>query len=260
MDLVTVTHARDKTAMLRQARSINKFVTGNVTHWVIIQDDTITAQEWLDLLTPIYTQHTLKILTNDIEIFNKIGGWIQQQILKLTVATKIDADEYLILDTKNFFIKETCLTDWPVKEGNGVCLPTEHFINPTSFNVWLPWISRLSFTLNKPIPSMLPDPITPFRVKTSTVRQILKDIDVSKFFQTYRRDPSEFLLYAFYCDTLVRIPVLPSITAWQGSISKTELKIIDDNPMIKLFAIHRDFDDNESIDIVNNWCKSLNID
>ena len=106
---------------------------------------------------------------------------------------------------------------------------------------------------------MLPDPITPFRVKTSTVRKILKEINVSKFFQTHRRDPSEFLLYAFYCDTLVRIPVLPSITAWRGSISEIELKMIDDNPMIKLFAIHRDFDDNESVDIVNNWCKSLDI-
>lgn len=260
MDLVTVTHARDKTAMLRQARSINKFVTGRVIHWVIIQDDTLTIQEWLDLLTPIYTRHTLKILPNDIVISNQIGGWIQQQILKLTIADKMDADEYLILDTKNFFIKEICLESWPVNEGNGICLPTEHFINPTSFNVWLPWISRLSFTLKKPIPQMLPDPITPFKVKTATVKRMLQEINVSEFFQTFRRDPSEFLLYAFFCDTLVRIPRLPSITAWRGAINESELKIIDNNPMIKVFAIHRDYDDNESIDIVNNWCKSLNID
>lgn len=264
MDLVTVTCSIDVEPMIRQAKSINKFVQGQITHWVIIQDTILSISEWSKHLSHLYTYHNLKLISNDFKIIKNTGGWIQQQILKLGIADKIFADEYLILDSKNFFIKETNLDTWPIQEGNGIIFSTLDFDYYKSiindYYKWLPWITQLSVILKKPIPAVLPNPITPFRVKTSIVKKILQDLDIVTFFQTNRRDPSEFLLYGFYADNLIREPILPFKTYWKKCfITAQELELIHYDQNMKILGIHRECRDTNSITLVNSYCNFIDL-
>lgn len=261
MDLVTVTFSIDKEHVYRQAVSINKFVTTRSTHWVIIDDDALSLQEWQTYLSPLYINHELRIIPNTAKVnFNAPyhAGWIIQQILKFTISKYIKSDYYLILDSKNFFCKETNLNEWPVTEGNGFAVTAEH----SEYNKWLPFSKIVATDLNRSVTPIVWNPLTPFKVKTATIKQILKDFDIESMFQTKDPNPSEFILYSYYADVeKYKHEVPPFVTIFDSptEITSQLLDSIDHSVNIKMFGIHRDYNNVISIPIVNHWLDQLGI-
>lgn len=115
MDLVTVTCLKEQAQMVLQAESIQKFVEP-CTHWVVINEPTLhDLGYWHSLLDQYYTKHTLKLISFHDEPFHEMyhraGGYYSQQVFKLIIAKYIK-EKYIVLDTKNIFIKPTNTADY----------------------------------------------------------------------------------------------------------------------------------------------------
>jgi len=190
MNFVTVTFSTDFDAMLLQASSL-EFVIDNVTHFVIIQDTKIELSEWQSALSPYYTRHKLVLIQNDLVLQS---GWRQQQILKLEIAKKINTENYLILDSKNFFIKPFTLTDWNVPHGNG-SLFIYYKGNKKRMDVDV-FLEKTSKKYKKEIPKLHIDYMTPYKMNTSIVNSIICTDYTSLFFEDEL--PSEFALYNMF--------------------------------------------------------------
>ena len=121
MNLVTVTCNRDFQHMLLQAESIQKFLEP-CTHWIVINEyENLDVDRWHNALSKFYINHKYKILTpTDFEISAlPISGWHTQQYFKLAIST-FTKEDYIIMDTKGFFIKPTTLSYWKNTMGSGV--------------------------------------------------------------------------------------------------------------------------------------------
>jgi hypothetical protein len=120
MDLVTVTCNRDFQHMMLQAESIQKFLEP-CKHWIIINEyEDLNIDAWVKELDKYYTKHQYKIVTPYDFKINSLPHrkWHAQQYFKLAISTLIDND-YLVLDTKNFFIRPTDLKQWNDTMGSG---------------------------------------------------------------------------------------------------------------------------------------------
>lgn len=107
--------------MVLQAESIQKFLDP-CTHWVIINDIpkilNNTKNFWYDTLPQFYANHNLKILIPEWDR-PEYCTWKRQQMLKFWIF-KFIKDDYLILDSKNFFIKECSVDEWKDQTGCGI--------------------------------------------------------------------------------------------------------------------------------------------
>jgi len=193
MDLLTVTCDRDFQLMLLQAESIHKFVNPCV-HWVIINEEDVDIEYWKTTLSPYYTKHTLKLLTlKDFKPIDSNIGWIRQQVLKLRIAEYTDND-YLILDTKFFFVKPTDLSFWEDKLGDGNLYTLD---NSSAYSCWRPASALYASKLNLP---ELEDIFftSPFKLKI----EYLKNVDMDFLQECLLIKPenghaSEYVLYSY---------------------------------------------------------------
>ena len=191
MNFVTVTCSTDFDAMLLQSSSL-EFVIDNITHFVIIQDDKIELEQWKSSLSPYYTRHTLVLIQNDLTL--RCDGWRQQQILKLEIAKKVNTESYLVLDSKNFFIKPFNISDWDVEHGNGSLF---FYVknNKERLDVDI-FLEKASVKYNKTIPKLHINYMTPYKLNTAIVNTII-DTDYRTLFFEYEL-PSEFALYNMF--------------------------------------------------------------
>ena len=172
MDLVTIACERDIQDLLLQAHSIDKFIEKPCIHWITVEDESLTPEEWHGLLAPYYTRHKLHLtfsqrpdLTFE-EPFNL--GYRRQQILKLQAAASVPADNVLVLDCKNIFVRPTDLETWPYK--NGIGRYTSLDIEPEDF---FPrqWIRYVHERTELKIPNKFPPCLaTPYAVTTKYAR------------------------------------------------------------------------------------------
>lgn len=210
--LVTVTYTGDKWLMLLQAHSIEKFVIDPITHYVILDDrtgNTTSEFEWKVLLEPIYKKHKLVLLTreNSPDIFLNddghlleglpVAGWTTQQYCKLAISKLIDTESYIVLDTKNIFIKNVNSSSL-VYEGSDQLMTYEH----PAMEYFGPFVKHVCKTFNKPNPATFWFPGTPFGFKTSTIKTILENDITSLFLDQYKKENpiSEFVLYRCFVD------------------------------------------------------------
>lgn len=193
MDLLTVTCSRDKLQMLLQAESICNFVEPT-THWVIVNDPVVILSEWETLLAPYYTSHRLNLINaNDLPVSfdDSKGGWSRQQTYKF-LAYKLINDDYLTLDSKNFFIKPCSTSEWKNIIG---CGSLANFEN-------LPWQDTITyysnyFNIEKNYIHL--SIITPF-VFHKTILDKIDNFDI--FIDWFSKQPvieSEYLLYSALC-------------------------------------------------------------
>jgi hypothetical protein len=196
MNLLTITCDKDFEEIIVQAKSIQKYVS-SCRHWIFVNNSNIEKNIWIDSLTPFYTNHELKIFfTNDYMNFNDTEGWITQQIWKCFAIDWIQ-DDYIVLDSKNFFIKNVNLSEWNF-EGSGyftpLCVPTDS----------LPTISYYCNFYNLDIPYGFYSPMTPFIFRKKVIqeiRKILKD-EIIFLKDIYPLNHSEFLLYNIFFNKL----------------------------------------------------------
>ena len=189
--------------MLLQAESIQQFVEP-CTHWVIINDPVVVLSEWETALSPYYTQHTLRLISIDQSSYStwvgeafKVSndGWQKQQLCKFLIY-KFIKDDYLILDSKNFFIKPCNINEWESITGCG-------FLEAYTIkgNTWLPTIDVYSNYFKCSINYTHLAMQTPFVFR----KEILDKIDNFDTFLNWFNEqevlPSEFILYSILAET-----------------------------------------------------------
>jgi hypothetical protein len=194
MDLVTVACQRDIQDLLLQAHTIDKFIDKPCRHWITVEDESLTPEEWHGLLAQYYTRHKLflafpKRPPNDDRFYEPFNlGWRNQQRLKLLTGRLSDSDRVMVLDAKNFFIRATDLDAISIRHGNG------------RYTTELPpmaklWHDYLCEELKLPSPSVYPAPLS-----TPTIYDvsILRDMNIEDIFEREVVPAGEVLYYFFH--------------------------------------------------------------
>jgi len=203
MDIITVTCQRDRELQRLQSQSIDRWVQGHVNHYIVVNELTKDLSSWHELLDPYYTRHTLHLSLGDTKIIRKsrqCEGWAKQQLLKLRAVQRLE-HKAMILDSKNFFIADTDLSQWADQIGSGrVNLPRH-----------LPFQSLCKIYGNlldiEACPEQL-EPITPFITDPRVIAAMPKqafELD-AEWYKTVGI-PSEFLYYSIVAQ---KIGLLPS--------------------------------------------------
>ena len=210
MDIVTVTCDRDIHLALLQAHSINEFLRGTHTHWVVIENSQRSFEYWKSSFQPLYKKHNLHLVQGkELILSNHLPGYIRQQILKFVIAEKISSKDYLLLDSKDILLRETELQDWGSEEGNNLIYKpfstsstVEEILAP-ELKIYSPFANMTKKIIGANAPSWFWAPATPFRCKTQNVKTLLSSIDISSVFDPYItniREVSEFIIYRFFSD------------------------------------------------------------
>jgi hypothetical protein len=178
--------------MVLQAESVQKFLAPCI-HWVIINEEIVDIAKCKSALSPYYKNHTLRLLTlKDFKPINSTQGWVRQQVLKLRISEFTDND-YLLIDTKFFFVKPTNLDFWKDKIGNG----NLYTLNNSVYSCWKPASQLYADKLNLPIINDVFFAF-PFKIKI----EYLKDVDMDFLQACLLLKPengyaSEFVLYSY---------------------------------------------------------------
>jgi len=244
-DLVTITCTRDRGIQELQSYSLDLMVAEPCNHYVVVEDNKITIEEWRTMLSPYYTRHHLHLIpgtsllpsehyVNDSQIKN---GWHRQEVLKLLMANKIQSEKYLILDSKNFFVRQQSVDDWPVQDGNGI-------IEKYDSRSW-DEINDFCLIHNIPIPINSCSMVTPFMANTNLVKKIIRFDILPLFFNKKDWWSCEFLLYSIFSQSAgikLESNPTPNVTFWntERELIKEVLKDIYDWPDIRMFGLHRD--------------------
>ena len=198
-NIVTVTCERDYKFLILQAKSIQKYVKECV-HWIIINDIDTHRVDWESVLSPYYDNknHILKIVYHDPKYWSLIhNGWVIQQILKLEAVNYVQ-DDYLLLDTKNFFTVPTDLSTWN-KHGCGVLI--SNVINKSVYNLWLDVNQLYANHLQMPVLEIYYAPETPYFIKQEIVKDAISQPNFAEWFveNSYTLPgASEFIYYSYF--------------------------------------------------------------
>jgi hypothetical protein len=244
IDLVTITCARDCGIQLLQSYSLDLMVTDFCNHYVVIEDNKLSMEEWYALLTPYYTRHRLHLISgssllsseyyaNDSQIKN---GWHRSAVLKLLIADKIQSKKYLILDSKNFFVRQQSLNEWPLEDGNGII---------EKYNSY-GWIEVDEFCLknNIAITENVYNSSTPFMVNTDIVKKIIEFDFLCLFFNKKRWWSSELFLYSIFTQHVgnkLKSKPVTNVTFWntERRLNKKTLDDIYSWKNMRTFGLHR---------------------
>jgi hypothetical protein len=201
MELVTIACERDIQDLLLQAHSIDKFIQEPCHHWITVEDESLTPEEWHGILAPYYTRHKLHLTFSkrpDLYFDAPFTvGYRRQQLLKLETAAKVTSDTSLVLDCKNFFIRSTKLSDWPYKNGNG-----RYTFLDEEPEYFLPkqWVNYIHTVTGLEMPSKFPPRLaTPFACTTEYVRAAVEYPKFDGiFYQTSAIPMTEMFYYYFF--------------------------------------------------------------
>lgn len=205
MFLATVTCNRDFHQMLLQAESIQKFLEP-CEHIIIVNEDNPDFDFWYRWLQPYYTKHSLKILPRikynypiaalglaNMGNFDDRGhGWRHQQLQKMLLAFEYKED-YLLLDSKNFFIRNASLENYNNIIGHGSYTKTVD--NAPYDNTVQNYVKVFGH-----VPKYFFKPKTPFKIvsKHITTNCDIPSLAYKLFYPHFNHSPaSEFIFYSF---------------------------------------------------------------
>lgn len=215
MKLVTVTCNKDFKQLILLAESVSLFVDDPIEHVVIVNEDDVNLIDWYKHLKKYYTKHTITLLNKfdydyqslliprDLN-YDSVSGWYTQQLQKLLIAYFID-DDYVVIDSKNFFIRNCNLSQWDNVVGN--------FITYLKYdpNIDLRWDLTnkyyAEFFNTDPIYEM-PSFTTPFKINRNLITEATQftfdTLGKCVFYPLLKREDiklyvSEFIFYNYLC-------------------------------------------------------------
>ena len=262
MDLVTVTYSGDLLAMRLQSHSLDRFITKPITHHVYIEDSNLELPAWHKQLVPFYSRHRLMLRDGDSLLDSRAGlvqteGWIRQQAIKLLAAREVVSDRYMVLDSKNLFIKCFDIGDWPVCHGSGRWRDRqgkmELFLQDAERDLGLV-TSGQTWT-----------PHTPWIMHTGIARSCFDRGYVHYLLR--HPQPYEFALYAAVAQIhgaqldVCDINLTKRIYAG-STIGMTQLDAIHADTCVLMMSIHRDAiqDGNPTSQTLNAWLCDIGLD
>lgn len=178
--LVVVTCYRDLKPLHVMFRSIKKYLEPSNIVIVVNEHDDTKWLTWYDHTSVLLSKHNVKVVYREDFIhssLNKLNlnldGWWLHGILKLTASSVVDTDEYVLLDSKNFFIRPTSLEKIKRRFGTDVF---------TDIGWDIGWISAVTSRLSNPLINLLsPDykllldsSEMPYIINTSHARQLIE--------------------------------------------------------------------------------------
>jgi hypothetical protein len=162
------------------------------------------------------------------------SGWHTQQSYKLLVGHYID-DDYLVLDSKNFFIRHCSIEEWRDRIGDGTVRQ-----NKTQF---IPASVRYSEKFNSPVLDKVLNMGTPFVIKHSVIKQYPVEL-IDWFNEQQDILNSEFILYSYMLKDFETNEI-----KWHHSWWKEDtVRYIDPPPHIKVLGIHREVQDKSIVE------------
>ena len=285
MYLATVTCNRDFQQMLLQAESIQRFLSP-CKHVIIVNESNPDLDFWYRWLQPYYTNHELVIrprieyaYPHSIlgvrdrygEIDSTSNGWRTQQLQKMLLAYEYE-DDYLLLDSKNFFIKPTDLSEWNDIIGSGIYCgfgAVHHFVG--SYKKYAELFKRDVDYYSLPS--------TPFKIKKEPLitNCTFEELGYKLFYPEHSLNgpASEGIFYSFYANDeiskLVGSPIKKGKIILIDDVSDGEkvdknklAKLIMDinkDPNMKTVAIHREVlskVDDKDMKLLEFWLNSEN--
>lgn len=244
MHLLTVTCWKDKQQFLLQLISIKKYLKGDFTHFIIINDSPALAtkkviKSWHRLITEVYSNKiSFKVIVPNWN--NEWGksdyAWRSQQVYKFFYYETIN-DDYIVLDSKNIFIRNTDINDFEKMIGSGKrksAVPIFEKIN----NAYAEFFK--SEVIEEPL-----CPWTPFVVRYNVLKNYgVADLIASDLYSLQVDDdswPSEFIWYSYLVkDQLDDVnEIVKTKSIWQIESCNQVFKNIKSDPLIKLISIHR---------------------
>ena len=271
MYLATVTCYRDFPQLLLQAESIQKFVEP-CRHVIIINQDNPDIDFYYRWLKPYYTNHELVVIPK-IDYYYPVKGlqtslvlmgtsleWRIQQLQKLLLAYEFD-DNYVLLDSKNFFVKPININYWnnPDIIGSGKlhCNDAWNKSCADTYRKILNVTDKLTLS-----------PGTPFKIDKDLLTKRCKKEELGYFLFAPEFNSSVTSEFTFYSvlinDKLQQCINWPAKgvehVLWENSINSLQhdLDIIQKDPDIYVSGFHRDLLSLTSAEdhrMINSWLK-----
>ena len=201
MDLVTITCNRDFKQTVHQAESIQKFVNP-CRHIIVVNEDDADLSHWHKALLPYYKEHDVTLIQREhIPYFDKVvklshdptqpWGWRSQQVHKLIISKQLN-DDYLILDSKNFFTKSFDPESFRKVPGNGYLVKRED-IHPC----WHKTIKAYADVFDTEVLDNFLNLSPPFHIKTSLLKEFNRYDELPELMFKQGITPSEGLFYSY---------------------------------------------------------------
>lgn len=261
LDLVTVSFSGELLSLKLQARSIAMFVQeGTFDSILVIVNDSDFRGFKSYFETHVLPEYGLH--SDRVELLDGRGlagckipknGWRSQQPLKLLAARVVDAPQYLILDSKNHFVKPFDQSSVIAPDGKLIShsYPViERFVENYR-NACIYFGAPLS---DEPRPRVMPT-ATPYMIATQQAEELLcytEDREKKSFFNFFLRTKSftEFYFYDAYLrsrpgltDLLYEMRIKPNVTLFANHADKPDEVAIDIARLrgegIALFGVHR---------------------
>lgn len=177
--LVVVTCYRDLYQLHIMFRSIKRYLKPSNIIIIVNEEYDKRWHPWYDSTKLLLSNHTVKVffrrdfIDSNLKKHNLVfDGWWLHGILKIAVSNVVNTDEYILLDSKNFFIRQTKLED--IKRRRA----TEVF-NDIGWDIG--WISAVTSKLSAPLINLLSwdhkllldSSETPYIINTSYAQQLI---------------------------------------------------------------------------------------
>lgn len=194
MELVTVTCNRDRWLLELQALSLKHINSCNI-NIVINEDDTSDWLDWFETIKPLYNKFNLRILSKkDFTSVN--NGWISQQLIKLYFSQHT-SDDYIVLDSKNFFAEKIDLSS---------------YLNPRRIETKNFYSLQQELEIKNVVPAS-----TPYRLNPNIVKDLINSYNNFENWFLSLSEQSEFVVYDWFVQkNNIEIPLADSMckTIW----------------------------------------------
>jgi hypothetical protein len=259
-DIVVVLYEEELQLALLQAESIVKFVDTNSINSIIycVNDENprITSDFLDEKVFPILKQTGIQIRKYYRDHFTlKTGpGYCLQQVHKIEAAFKVETDFYVVIDSKNFFVKKFNVNELFIDRNPKICLES---YEEDDFRKYIKDMYLSYWSVPKPHEHIyLSAMTTPFVFEVRSVRSMVERIEEKEnmpFGHVFKDrfgehgGYSEFLLYSSYMYMIRQSAIRNnnfSLTSWEDKIiTKDEIANMIDTVRTgeawKLCGIHK---------------------
>lgn len=284
--LVIPTYSGDKWKFEMLCRSMQAFldpckvvIIYDTNSEEVISDFNILIEELLEKFS-VETHRGIDVSHVTSAFYFKQDGWVRQQVLKLLASFLVDTPEYVILDSKNFFLTKCSLDD--------IDRPVANKTTSTHFGgrkkIVQNFIEHVCKFLNYNPHNLHELPtrgsLTPYIIRTHVCRKLIEEWPSKNVFFEWlvaaHNDPnlwiSEFLTYEIYekklsiKDTGKHLDYA-SCTIWDGEVNhyKTPKKIAEyikreKDKEILVSGFHRKVDPLLSLNDINEILKICDLE
>jgi len=253
-DFVTVTFSEELPLLALQAKSFAMYVDPEIvgTIFIVVNDEFKVSTKIRRSILWRYGDLSNKVKIIYKKLDQPSHGWKRQQILKLLASRDVHTDTYIILDSKNHFIKPFSLSQ--IISPSGKLYSLFYRMHPPYRENFKEMCNYFNYTEHVNFDKVLPS-TTPYFMKTKIVRQLLEDLEEreglpAEIIIHNKNLYSEFYLYYLYLlsknisiSDIYESRDKTSATLYSNSISNPELFSFQlegvEHPQTYCLGIHR---------------------